>query len=547
MPRGVAGDEQRQPAGAGSDPLHAAVTSGVIEFELASPIRLPTLVEVQDRVGRPLPAGERVMVAVEVQAEVAPRRERVQPAAVAVPVAERPCDPQQIRDRQTEHPTHQFCARWRQPERVFGRQLAVVIAMPERPAVVGPLRFGRPDQLLLGPVVDDSVGKRNGVQSRVSRVQSRRCGTSLWTLDPLLSSLLSDNRGHTCTFQDRRLPLSNSTDKALAKQVQFLKAENEVLRARLPKRIVATPKERARLLKFGKPLGSAIKDLITIVKPRTFARWVSGAKKSTKPADAKGPGRPRKPDDIRELILKLARENGWGYTRILGELKKLGITTVSRSTVVNILKENGLQPGPDRGEGTWDEFLKRHKETLWACDFFSKHVWTKNGLVEYFVLFFIHLGSRRVHVSGMTAQPDGAWMLQQARNVSAYFADEPVKPTMILCDHDTKFTAKFEEVLSGDGIKLRRVGPMAPNMNAYAERWVQAIEQECLDHFVVFGEDHLRHLVGEYVAHFLEERPHQGLGNVPVKGLVEPVSRDGPIQCKERLGGLLKHYHRAAA
>ena len=121
----------------------------------------------------------------------------------------------------------------------------------------------------------------------------------------------------------------------------------------------------------------------------------------------------RKPDPnlgYGYLVLRLARETGWGYTRILGELRKLGITKISRATVLNILREHGLEPGPKRGEGTWDESLKRHAATLWACDFFSKKLWTTKGLVEIFELFFIQVGSRRVHLAGMTAHSDGRWM-----------------------------------------------------------------------------------------------------------------------------------------
>jgi putative transposase len=175
------------------------------------------------------------------------------------------------------------------------------------------------------------------------------------------------------------------------------------------------------------------------------------------------PGRKKMADEIRELILKLARETGAGYSKILGELKKLGINRVCRSTVVNILKENGLDPGLKRGEGTWDDFVKRHAETLWATDFFSKKVWTKNGLVEFFVLFFIHVATRRVHVAGMTPNPNSSWMAQQARNMNSFFDELPERPTLLIRDHDSKFTAEFDMILKSEGIEPNKVGQRATN------------------------------------------------------------------------------------
>ena len=162
---------------------------------------------------------------------------------------------------------------------------------------------------------------------------------------------------------------------------------------------------------------------------------------------------------------------------------------------------------------SWDAFIKQHAATLWACDFFSKKVWTMSGLVDYFVLFFIHVGSRRVHVAGMSAHPDAKWMAQQARNVAMHFAELPEKPTILIRDLDGKFTKEFDTILAADGLKVHKVGPLAPNLNAFAERWVLSIKSECLDHFIVFGEDHLRYLVHEYLSHYLHERPHQAKDN----------------------------------
>jgi putative transposase len=341
--------------------------------------------------------------------------------------------------------------------------------------------------------------------------------------------------------------LATDSDKPLAQQLVFAKIQLQVMRSMLPKRIELTAQQRNRLIKFGKPLGSKVKELLTIVSPRTFARWLSDERAKRKPA---APGRPRKPEEIRQLILRLARENGWGYLRIAGELRKLGIRKVSRSTIRNILLENGLDPGPKRGEGTWHDFIKRHAETLWACDFFTKKVWTTRGLVDVFVLFFMHIGSRRVYVSGMTPNPDRAWMVQQARNMAIILGDQSQPARYLLRDFDGKFPVEFDAVLASSGTKVKKVGPFAPNLNAFAERWVRSIREECLNHFVVFGEEHLRHLITQYLTFYNQFRPHQRKDNLPLTGLDPPealaVAAD-EICCDERLGGLLKHYYRRAA
>ena len=180
---------------------------------------------------------------------------------------------------------------------------------------------------------------------------------------------------------DRRvqaLSLIGVMRKELARQVRYLAVENELLRSRLPRRLTIKPRERNRLVKFGSKLGRALGHLVTIVHPDTLRRWIREDRRGRRKV-AVPRGRRRTAEQIRRLILKMARETGWGYTRILGELKKLGIRAVSRNTVKNILKAHGLDPGPRRGLGTWDEFLKIHAATLWQCDFFSKRVLTPKG------------------------------------------------------------------------------------------------------------------------------------------------------------------------
>ena len=346
------------------------------------------------------------------------------------------------------------------------------------------------------------------------------------------------------------LLIATATEKELAKHVQFLKEENKILRSKLPKRIAVTPKERRRLLKFGEPLGAAIKELMTIVSPRTFARWASGEKRTGRTGPKKV-GRPRTEQEIRGLVLKLATETGWGYTRIQGELVKLGVRKIGRNTVAAILKEHGLDTGPKRGESRWDQFLKQHAQTLYACDFFTKNVWTTRGLIQMYLLVFIQVGSRRVWVSRPTANPHAQWVEQQARNMCIQFQERDEQPNYVIHDRDAKFTRHFRAIFKAEGLHVQKLPRQSPNLNAYAERWIQSIKHEALDNFVVFGEDHLNHIVSEYVAHFHLERAHQALGNRP------PLKQDlpdecqpldtGQIVCRERLGGLLKHYERRVA
>ncbi len=351
-------------------------------------------------------------------------------------------------------------------------------------------------------------------------------------------------------FHPLLLLLANATHKELVAQIQYLKAENQILRSKLPKRVTVTAPERARLVKLGSKVRKFIGELMTIVSLRTFLRWVAETKKQKKAkttAPKRKPGRPKTPEEISELILRLARENSWGYTRILGELKKLGIKSVSKSTVRNILKAAGLEPGPDRGEGSWDEFLKIHAETLWACDFLSKKIWTMRGLVDYFVIIWINVKSREVIVSSATAAPDTAWVTQQARNFLHDASERGKQVGHLIHDWDTKFPAQFDAILESQGAEVHRLGPVKPNLNAYAERVIQSIQQECLDHFVVLGEKHLNHLICEYVEHYNTERPHRALEKTPLSADPPEATTKGQVVCKERLGGMLKHYHRQAA
>ena len=351
-------------------------------------------------------------------------------------------------------------------------------------------------------------------------------------------------------FSPLLLLLAKLSESELLHTIQFLKTENEMLRSRLPRSVRTTPAERSRLLKLAKPLGNAVKELISIVTFRTFQRWRADAKKTTRKPEKRKRGRPRKPEEIRQLVVRMAKENGWGYTRILGELKKLRIK-VCRNTVKNILKEHGFDLGPKRGYGTWDEFLKIHLKTLWACDMISKEVWTLHGKVTYFILFFIEVGTRRVKILGATAHPNGEWVAQMARNIRMWWEEHGIRPSYVIKDRDTRFTSRFDAILKGIGAKVKPISRGSPNLNPYAEAWVSMFKRECLDKFIVYGEAHLDHICRAYESYYNVVRPHGSLDNSPI-GLGEmpaPESteeKDGVV-CEAWLGGLLRHYQRKAA
>ena len=236
----------------------------------------------------------------------------------------------------------------------------------------------------------------------------------------------------------------------------------------------------------------------------------------------------------------MAQDNrSWGYDRIVGALANLGYT-VSDQTVGNILKRHGLPPAPERKTTTtWTEFIRTHMDVLVATDFFTAEVWTLGGLVTYYVLFFLHLGSRKVHIAGVTPHPNAAWMVQVARNVTMEEWGVLSPGQYLIHDRDTKFCAAFQQIIDDAGVERVVLPPRSPNLNAYAERWVRSVKEECLSRLILFGEASLRHALTHYVAHFHHERNHQGKGNVLLFPIVsQNTERQGQVQCRERLGGL---------
>jgi putative transposase len=208
-----------------------------------------------------------------------------------------------------------------------------------------------------------------------------------------------------------------------------------------------------------------------------------------------------------------------------------------------LLKANGIKPAPNR-PSSWTTFLRAHWGQIAATDFFAAEVWTPLGLKTRYVLFVIDLKTRRAHIAGITTHPNDELMAQIARNLTDIVDGFLNDHRLLICDRDTKFTAQFKRILRDIGVEVVLTPRQAPNCNAYAERFVLSIKSECLRRMIFFGEASLRHAISEYVAHYHEERAHQGIGNERIERV--GTMRDGEVLCEERIGGLLKCYRRAA-
>src|SRR5437870_13170987 len=346
--------------------------------------------------------------------------------------------------------------------------------------------------------------------------------------------------------------ITGTVDQELLVRNEYLVTENRLLRNQLKGRLRLSDGERKALAEIGQKLGKqALKEVAKMVKPDTILGWYRQlvAQKFDGSAQRKSPGRHTIAKDLEALVVRMAQENrSWGYDRIVGALANLGYT-LSDQTVGNILKRHGLPPAPERKTTTtWKEFIRTHMDVLVATDFFTAEVWTLGGLVTYYVLFFMHLGSRQVHVAGVTPHPNEAWMVQVARNVTMEAWGFLSPGRYLIHDRDTKFCAAFQQLIDDAGVERVVLPPRSPNLNAYAERWIRSVKEECLSRLILFGEASLWHALQEYVEHYHHERNHQGKGNV----LLFPPSRSderctGPIHGRERLGGLLKYYECEAA
>jgi putative transposase len=286
------------------------------------------------------------------------------------------------------------------------------------------------------------------------------------------------------------------------------------------------------------------------VQPETLLHWHRRlvARRWTYPH--RRPGRPPIGCEVRELVVRLARENpSWGYLRIVGELRKLGVA-VSASSVRNILGKAGMGPAPRRDSQSWRSFLRAHGQSILACDFFTVDTVRLHRL---YVLVFLALGSRRVEYLACTSKPNTAWMLQQARNLLMELDDRDRQMRFLIHDRDSKFPRAFDALLANDGVKVIRTPVQAPKANAHIERWIGSVRRECLDRLLIVSRRQLEHVLRVYVKHYNRQRPHRALDLRPpdwrAPSPFEPQSRPQALQVNRRdlLGGLIHEYELAAA
>jgi transposase InsO family protein len=312
-----------------------------------------------------------------------------------------------------------------------------------------------------------------------------------------------------------------------------------------------TPADRALLAAFSRALSRPAWRRSAFVTPATLLRWHRElvARRWTYPH--RRPGRPPTAAEVRELVVRLARESpGWGYRRIQGELVGLGVK-LAASTVWAILKEAGIGPAPRRLEPSWTEFLRQQAASVLECDFLTVDTLF---LKRFYVLFFIELATRRVRLAGITTNPDGRWVTQQARNLLMELDDEDARPLFLVRDRDSKFTREFDEIFRYEGIRVIKAPVRAPKARAHAERWVGTVRRECLDRLLILGPRHLQRALAAYVAHYNGHRPHRALGQRPPLHTLRPPGEHpigevidlNHVRRRDLLGGLIHEYRLAA-
>src|SRR5690242_6450273 len=306
-------------------------------------------------------------------------------------------------------------------------------------------------------------------------------------------------------------------NQQLLLQNEYLAAENRILRSHLPARLRLSDPDRSTLAEIGKRLGRrGLEQVAGVAQPDTILAWYRRliARKFDGSKRRSYPGRPPIDGETEALIVRMATGNSsWGYDRIVGALANLGYP-VSGQTVANVLRRYGIAPAPKRCQKTtWKEFISAHMAVLAGVDFFTVEVLTWRGLATYYVLFFLQLETRRVSLAGITRHPTEEWMTQMGRNATDEAGGCLRQHRYVLHDRDSKFCTEFRETLAAGGVKCLRLPPRSPNLNAFAERWVRSVKEECLSKLVLFGEASLKRALTQFQEHYHEERNHQGKEN----------------------------------
>ena len=279
-----------------------------------------------------------------------------------------------------------------------------------------------------------------------------------------------------------------------------------------------------------------------LVTPGTILRWHRALVRRRWTYPHRRAGRPALPDETVGLIVRLAEENHrWGYLRIVGELKKLGVA-VSKTTVANVLRRHRLKPAPRRSGPIWVEFLRAQAKGTVATDFFTVDTVMLRG---YYGLFVIELERRVVHLLGVTANPNDRWVTQVARNCAAEVEEAGRGLRFLIRDRDTKFSASFDQVFSSIGVETLLTPVRSPRANAFAERWVRTVRNDCLDHVFVRSRRHLEAVLAEYVEHYNRACPHRGLDLSPPHPTTV-ADGPGPLHRHDILAGLIHEYERVA-
>ena len=347
--------------------------------------------------------------------------------------------------------------------------------------------------------------------------------------------------------------ITGTVDQELLLRNEYLVAENRILKAQIQCRLLLSDAERATVAEISRRLGrKALAEVAAVAKPDTILGWYRKliANKLDGSKARRTHGRPKIEQQAEELVLCMAKENpSWGYDRIVGALANLG-HQLSDQTVGNILRRHDIPPAPKRKRTAgWKDFIRTHLDVLAGTDFFTVEVLTLKGLITYYVLFFIHLKSRKVCLAGMTPHPHEEWMKQIARNVTLETWGFLENCKYLLHDRDGKFCTSFDQIIESKKAKPILLPARSPNLNSYAERWVRSVKEDCLSKLILFGESSLKRALQQYEVHYHEERNHQGQENqLLFPRQTQPACvGQGAVQCQERLGGLLNYYYREAA